>query len=233
VSNIELVVFDVAGTTIQDRGEVLQAFRAALQSQGVGVTDESLQSWRGASKRTVLRFFIQQQYGEQDPCNAARVEQSYQDFCQHLEGAYLTNGVTLIDGVERTFAWLRERDVKIVLTTGFYRRVTDIILEAAGWGPNVVDGSVSSDEVSQGRPAPYMIFSAMVKTGVMDVRRVIKVGDTMRDLQAGMNAGVRGVVGVLSGSQDVDRLGTVAHTHLIASVAKLPDLMAREFLSDG
>lgn len=232
MSNIELVIFDVAGTTIQDRGEVVQAFRAALQSQGVGVTDGVLQSWRGASKRTVLRFCIQQQYGEQDPGNDERVEQAYQDFCQRLETAYLEAGVKPIDGVERTFAWLRERDVKIILTTGFYRRVTDIILEAAGWGPGVIDGSVCSDEVSQGRPAPYMIFAALAKTGVTDVRRVIKVGDTARDLQAGTNAGVRGVIGVLSGSQGVDRLGTVAHTHLIASVARLPDLMAGEFLSD-
>jgi phosphoglycolate phosphatase-like HAD superfamily hydrolase len=78
-----------------------------------------------------------------------------------------------------------------------------------------------------------MIFAAMVNTGVTDVCRVIKVGDTVRDLQAGTNAGVRGIVGVLSGSQDVDRLGSAAHTHLIASVAALPALLESEFFIDG
>jgi phosphoglycolate phosphatase-like HAD superfamily hydrolase len=54
---------------------------------------------------------------------------------------------------------------------------------------------------------------------------VIKVGDTALDLQAGTNAGLRGVVGVLSGSQGVEKLGSVTHTHIIPSVSELPRLL--------
>ena len=55
---IELVVFDMAGTTIEDGGQVLNAFTAALHNAGIVVSDIELQAWRGAAKREVLRFFL-------------------------------------------------------------------------------------------------------------------------------------------------------------------------------
>ena len=142
-----------------------------------------------------------------------------------MESRYANDGVRAIPGVEHTFGWLRERDIKIALTTGFYRKVTDIILCATGWRDDLIDASICSDDVPQGRPAPFMIFRAMEMTGVTDVRRVIKVGDAALDLLAGVNAGVRGVVGVLSGQQGIEQLGRVEHTHIMRSVVALPDLI--------
>jgi phosphonatase-like hydrolase len=228
---IDLVVFDMAGTTVEDGGQVGEAFRKALAEQGIGFDEEALRAWRGASKREVLRHFVEGQFGRDDADNARRVDLAYVAFRQHLERSYAEGGVRAVVGAEMAFAWLRERDVQVALTTGFYRQVTDTLLRALGWELGVtLDASVCSDEVARGRPAPYMIFQAMEATGVVDVRRVIKVGDTALDLQAGANAGVRGVVGVLSGSQTVKQLGRVAHTHLISSVADLPALVEGEFL---
>jgi len=227
LNTLALVVFDMAGTTIEDSGQVVAAFTTALRVNQVPVTEDEIQSWRGASKREVLRHFVERQFGRDDPDNATRIERAYAEFRRCLERAYRTEGARAIDGADRTFAWLHEQGIKIALTTGFYRQVTDIILEAAGWGPDAVDATVCSDEVSQGRPAPYMIFRAMELTGVIDVRRVVKVGDTALDLLAGTNAGARGVVGVLSGSQTIEQLGSVEHTHIIPSVADLPTLLRR------
>jgi phosphoglycolate phosphatase-like HAD superfamily hydrolase len=50
------------------------------------------------------------------------------------------------------------------------------------------------------------------------------VGDTVLDLQAGFNAGVRYVVGVLSGAHKKAQLEQERHTHLIESVASLPSM---------
>jgi len=88
-----------------------------------------------------------------------------------------------------------------------------------------VDAVVCSDEVARGRPAPYMIFRAMEATGIVDVDRVLVAGDTVRDLEAGVGAGARAVVGVLTGSTDATTLGRVRHTHILASVAELPALV--------
>lgn len=227
---IELVVFDMAGTTVEDGGQVGDAFRGALAEHGIAVDDGALLAWRGASKRDVLRHFVEGQFGHGNADNARRIELAYAAFRERLERSYAEGGVRVVAGAEETFTWLRERGIQVALTTGFYRQVTDIILRALGWQPGgIIDASVCSDEVARGRPAPYMIFRTMEATGVVDVGGVIKVGDTALDLQAGTNAGVRGVVGVLSGSQTVDQLGRVAHTHLISSVADLPALAESTF----
>ena len=83
------------------------------------------------------------------------------------------------------------------------------------------------DEVAQGRPAPFMIFRVMEKTGVVDVRRVAVVGDTTLDLEAGWNAGVGQIIGVLSGAHGIDRLNKAPHTNIVGSVADLPGLWGR------
>ena len=91
---------------------------------------------------------------------------------------------------------------------------------------DTVDAIVCTDDVAAGRPAPYMIFRAMELAGVTDVRRVLVAGDTPRDLLAGMNAGAAMVVGVATGDLTLEQLGTERHTHLLASLATLPDLIA-------
>jgi phosphonatase-like hydrolase len=228
----QLVAFDIVGTILEDGDQVPDAFLGALRAQHVAVTATELQPWRGASKRQVLRAFLERYYEPGDPGNAGRLESAYADFRQRLEASYRDGGVTPIPGVEATFAWLREQGIQIALTTGLYRRVTDLVLQAAGWQQGVVDATICSDEVAQGRPAPYLIFRAMEATGVTDVRRVAAVGDTALDLLAGTHAGVRWVIGVLPGSgrsgggarQAIETLGMAPHTHILSSVAVLPRL---------
>jgi phosphoglycolate phosphatase-like HAD superfamily hydrolase len=70
-----------------------------------------------------------------------------------------------------------------------------------------------------------MIYRAMEHLGVQDISHVLVAGDTPRDLQAGTNAGAGFVVGVLSGASDEAELSAYPHTHLLSSVADLPELL--------
>jgi phosphonatase-like hydrolase len=226
---IDLVVFDIAGTIIRDTGQVINAFAAAFRKHAVQVTEAEVRTLHGASKREVFKRYIERQFGPEDPENTGRIDRAYGSFRDILEATYATEGVHAIAGAESTFRWLRGHGIKIALNSGFYRKVTEIILRAVGWHEGVVDVIVCGDEVPRGRPAPFMIFSAMEATGVIDVRRVMVVGDTPLDLLAGANAGVRGVVGVLSGSHGIEGLGRVEHTHIVSSVAELPGLLESAF----
>jgi phosphoglycolate phosphatase-like HAD superfamily hydrolase len=85
----------------------------------------------------------------------------------------------------------------------------------------MVDAVVCGDDVTLGRPAPYLIFRAMEATSTSSVHRVATVGDTTLDLQAGYNAGVRWNIGVLSGAHDRQSLEGAPHTHILPSVAEL------------
>jgi len=225
MSQISLVVFDIAGTIIEDHGEVVSAFSGALKKNDIPFTEDEIRRWMGASKREVIRHFLEQ--GGPKPAPAEAVETVYGCFHAELQRLYART-LTPIKGAAATFAWCKHHGIQMATTTGFYRDISDLILEKTGWR-DVFAANISSSDVRQGRPAPFMIFRAMETTGVQDVRQVINVGDTPLDLQSGSNAGVRGVVGVLTGEHDRESLQRAPHTHIIGSIAELPALIEREF----
>jgi phosphonatase-like hydrolase len=224
VNGIELVVFDMVGTTIEDQNSVVEVFQRVLQENHIATTPEQIRGWRGASKRDAIRFFVEQQFGPQSAKNGERIEKVYHDFQVLLEQRYIDEGVRPIPGSEGTFTWLKEKGIKIATTTGLYHKVAKMIIHSLGWNDSIIDASICSDGVPQGRPAPYMIFRAMEAVSVTDVRAVMKVGDTPLDIRAGRNAGVQSVVGVLSGSHDEESLCRANPSHIIPSVAELPEL---------
>jgi phosphonatase-like hydrolase len=225
MSGIKLVVFDIAGTIIEDHGEVLRAFRTALMENGIPFVEGELKNWKGASKREVIRHFVKQTNpsGDIEP----GVETCYRRFRLELESCYAEKIVPIAGALE-TFRWLRNHEIRLATTTGFYRETSDLVLNQTGWR-EFFGANISSSDVHQGRPAPFMIFRAMEAAGVQNVKAVINVGDTPLDLKSGSNAGVVGVVGVLTGAHGRESLEQAPHTHIIYSIAELPDLITRTF----
>ena len=223
MNDIALVVFDMAGTTIEDSGQVPEAFTTVLRRHGIELSEAAVRAVRGASKRDAIRHFVSQHH-------TARVEaltdEIFSDFRDYLSGLFKAGGVKPVAGAAQTFTWLRERGIKIALNTGFDRLTTDLIIDAVGWKSGVADVIVCGDDVALGRPAPYLIFHSMEATGVTSVHQVMCVGDTVLDLQAGRNAGARQVIGVLSGAHKKEQLEKEPHTRLLASVAALPSIFA-------
>lgn len=227
---IDLVVFDLAGTTIRDDdATVLECFLAASREAEIRADRAEMNAWMGAAKKQVFQHFSRRMGGDEATVET-RAERGYQAFQRNLEERYRTGPVEALPGIERCFERLKACGVRVAASTGFYRRVVDILFARLGWDRGVIDACVASDEVPRGRPAPFMIFSAMTKLGVESVARVAKVGDTPFDLHEGRNAGVGLNVGVLSGSHDALSLGREAHAFLLASAAELPDLLNREHL---
>ena len=219
MNSVELVIFDLAGTTVEDRGEVPRAFTDAMASHGITVSQSQLSSVRGASKRQAILHFI-----PAGPQQMARAESVYASFREHLTQLYQSDGVRPVAGADATFMSLRERGVRIALNTGFDRETTATLLDGLGWRCGFFDAVVCGDDVTQGRPAPYLIFRAMESAGACNVHRVANVGDTALDLLAAHNAGVRWNVGVLSGAHKRSQLQDAPHTHLLTSVAELPSI---------
>jgi phosphonatase-like hydrolase len=102
------------------------------------------------------------------------------------------------------------------------------LLARLGWraGGDLVDALVCVDDVPAGRPAPYLVFRAMERTGVQAMARVLVAGDTLADLRSGTNAGAGAVVGVATGALSLADLGAERHAHLLPSAAYLPALVA-------
>lgn len=220
LSAIQLVVSDMAGTTVQDSGEVARAFSAALADHSVEASAEQINAVRGASKREAIATLVMPKYG----ADAERVEAVYVSFKNHLQRVF-TREAEPVAGAVECFAWLRERGIKLALNTGFDRDITRMLIDALHWR-DVANAVICGDDVPLGRPAPYMIFRAMEATATVDVHHVLNVGDTVSDLQAARNAGVAVSVGVLSGAHRREQLEREPHTCLIDSIADLPGLWA-------
>ncbi len=225
---IKLVIFDIGGTIIEDKGEVITSFAAALAANGLAASEAELKEVKGSSKRDVIKKFVERQWGKDAAGNEDRICKAYGDFKSELESKFSNGGVNPIAGAGATFAWLKAQGIGCATTTGFYRSITDRILSSTGWGDKFV-ANICSDDVKDGRPAPYMIFRAMEAARVDDVRQVLNVGDTPLDLQAGKRAGVLGVIGVMSGIHKQDRLLKESPSHLIVSVAELPALIETHY----
>ena len=72
-----------------------------------------------------------------------------------------------IDGASDVFKALKAAGVRVALDTGFDRRIANAVLRRMRWiALGLVDVTVTSDEVIDGRPAPDMIFRAMTLAGV-------------------------------------------------------------------
>ncbi len=223
MKNVELVCFDMAGTTVLDHGEVGDCFEAAAKETGLHVEREKIVQQMGRAKRLVFDILWTEKLGASHPDLHSRVETSYEAFRRILEHHYETADVQPTPGCLECFDWLRAHNVKICLNTGFYRRVTKIILRRMKWEEMPC---VTSDEVSKGRPAPYLIHHSMEMLGVDDVRRVAVVGDTPSDLQSGRNAGCGWTFGITSGSHAHQQLAAHPNDGLIHSLAELKDLLS-------
>jgi phosphonatase-like hydrolase len=221
-TGIQLVVLDVGGTIIEDRGDVVATMQSTMAERGIVVSAAEIGPWRGASKRSVIQHFVDLRSKKSDADRQMLANAIYQDFNAQLNEAY--RAVPPIAGAEEAIRKLRENGYLVAATTGFDREIVLPIFHRLGW-EKYFAAVVASNDVSRGRPSPYMLFHAMETAQMDSVGAVMAVGDTPLDLQAASNAGLHGIVGVLSGAGTEEQLRREPHTHLIPSVAGLPALL--------
>lgn len=218
---LDLIAFDMAGTTIDDHGLVYDALRDSVLETGATLSENDLQTWMGTDKLTALAALLALGGGEPSDAPTA-----FERFRVILAASYLANPPVALPGVAATLAELRGRGIRTSLTTGFSADVALPMLEHLGWaiGENeLLNAVITTSDVPAGRPAPYLIHAAMRATGAVDVRRVLAAGDTLVDLAAAKNAGVI-AVGVLTGALDQQQLEAHPHHYILSSVVDVLEL---------
>lgn len=218
---VELVVFDLAGTTVHDNNDVPRILQHSLRQFDVIISLKEAALVMGLPKPIAIRSLAIEK-GVIDP-NEKWVEEIHQVFISEMIHFYTTDAsVREKEGVSATFLKLKSRGIKIGVDTGFSREITIPLLKRMEWEKNdLLDFSVTSDEVPRGRPFPDMIFKTMALTGVREASHVAKVGDTASDMEEGTSAGCRWVIGVTSGAYTKEELTKEKHTHLINSIPEV------------
>ena len=203
----QLVIFDWAGTTV-DYGSFapVHAFALAFGKFGLTPTVEEIRAPMGMLKRDHIRTMLamprlHQQWEEKQgsALGDAAVEKIYGVFETSLLES-LSQYATPKPGVMETAANLKEMGLFIGSTTGYTDKMMSVVAPQAAAQGYAPDAWFSPDSVrGLGRPYPYMIFANMARFQVPSVECVVKVGDTVADIQEGKHAGVRSL-GVLEGS---------------------------------
>jgi phosphonatase-like hydrolase len=236
MSLIELVTFDMAGTTVQDRHEVELCFIEAATHTGLTVSAERVLALQGYSKKYVFELLWAEMIGDNHPDLREFVNVSYLTFCDILENHYHQHKVVPTEGCLETFAYLKQKKINIALTTGFYRKVTNIILQKLGWldglnaryvgnAESIIQVSIASDEVAKGRPEPLMIQQAMKLLRVENSQKVINIGDTPSDLKSGIRAGCRLSLGVTNGTHTRTQLSIHRNDGLLNKVSDIIEII--------
>ena len=177
-----MVVFDIAGTTVRDTGNVAKAFIDAFNKFNIDVPVSTVNQVMGFMKIDAIIMLLP---GE----NSLLAEQIHEAFTRNMISLYENDpDLTPLPQVEAIFQQLKRKGIKIALNTGFTRPVTNTILQRLQWNvPETIDMVICSDEVPEGRPQPFMIKTIMQQMEITDSKAVVKVGDTKVDVEEGRN----------------------------------------------
>lgn len=213
----QLAIFDMAGTTIDERDEVYRLLREAAEREGAQFSDETFQHFMGTEKHWAIGQLLSE--GGVEPTEEVH-ERAWQWFREELNRSYTAQPPRPLEGIEELFSQLHDRGIKVGLTTGFSREIVDLILVSMGWGPELIDATAAGDEVEAGRPEPYLIQEVMRKLAVTDTAAVISSGDTRADVVSAQRAGVTSV-GVLTGHLTCEDFNALGADHILNSAADL------------
>jgi len=238
MDKISMIMFDISGTTIEDDLSVRDCLYKAAKEFKLNTSKEEIHLYQGMNKIHLYQFLIARSRGrvidikdfekKKDPETSEEAKKIFNRYTELMIDHYKKNGVKEIPGTSDTFRWCKKNGIKVCTDTGFHHDVMSTILEEVGWlKDELIDLAVDVEDIpgNIGRPAPFMIYYAMNKLNVQNIHEVVKVGDTAADMLEGYNAGCGAIIAVLSGSRPLTSYAKYRHSHVIESVADIPELI--------
>jgi phosphonoacetaldehyde hydrolase len=239
MKQMEAVIFDWAGTTV-DYGCMapIYAMQKAFSEYQLLITLDEIRQPMGMLKKDHIKAVLEMsrvkkhfhdvyhKYPE-----TVDIEKLYADFEKNIF-LNLDQHTQLIDGILEVQTYLRKHHIKMGSTTGYTRAMIDIVAESAkkqGYQPDYI---ISSDQVKKGRPYPYMLHQNLMALDVRDLRQVVKVGDTIVDIQEGLYAGCWSV-GVVKGSSMLGLNASEAASMPDAELSERVQVVKYEMLAAG
>ena len=224
---IELVVFDMAGTTVDEDNVVYKTVRAAINSAGYDFSQDQVQaSGAGKEKSQAIRDVLAL---DGQPHPESEISEIFSDFKVRLKQAYEDLQVKEQPGATQVFDSLHKAGIRVVLNTGYDRKTAEGLVAKIGWNiGKEIDALVTASDVENGRPGPDMIHLAMQQTGVQSAEKVAKVGDSEIDIEEGKNADCGMTFGITTGAQSKSQLESANPTHVVDSLQEMLQLICTE-----
>lgn len=219
INEIEMVVFDMAGTTINENNIVYKSLHKSINKFGINVSlEQVLAIGAGKEKHQAIKDIL----AHINYWDMGKSEIIFRDFKELLDQEYLVSNVLPIEGIENTLSNLKKDGIKVVLNTGYNSKVANVLLDKLNWIKGLqYDALITADDVERGRPFPDMIIKAMQMFEITDASKVLKAGDSAIDIIEGKNAQCGITIGVLSGAQTQKQLQNANPDYILNSLASL------------
>ncbi len=194
---LKALILDWAGTTV-DYGSFAPTavFLRLFASQNVTITAEDARSGMGLMKKDHLRTILARpsvaeawQAAHGAPANETDIDNLFNNFVP-LQISVLKDFAQPIPGVLEALNAVRQQGIKIGSTTGYLRSMMDILAPEAERRGYVPDAIVCPDEVTGGRPAPWMCYENAMRLNVYPMQAMLKIGDSIAHIEEGLNAGM-------------------------------------------
>jgi phosphonoacetaldehyde hydrolase len=194
---VQGVILDWAGTTV-DYGcfAPVAVFVEVFEERGVPITMAEARGPMGMYKRDHIQAILRM----------PSVSQRWQEKHGHLpdnndvdalfeaskarQVDSILRYTDLIPGAKTAIDEFRSRGLKIGSCTGYTRAMMEPLLAAAAEQGYQPDALVCPDDVAAGRPAPWMCFQNAMRLNVYPMASLVKIGDTVPDIEEGLNAGM-------------------------------------------
>ena len=214
MSSIELVVFDIAGTTVRDNGSVADAFIAAFRDFGFEMPAAQVKKVMGFRKIDAITLLLEK-FAPTRKDDEVLIDRIHTRFIDKMIAFYMND--------EDLAPFPHAEQVFSALNTGFTRSITDTILHRLRWDDrsNLIDKVICSDEVPHGRPHSDMIETLIDELGITSSASVLKVGDTEVDVEEGRNAACGKVVSVTTGAYTREQLEPYHPDYIIDDLREL------------
>lgn len=215
---IKLIIFDMAGTAVNENNTVYKTIQATLMANGYEVTlDQVLIYAAGKEKLQAIKDVLK---SLGIVLKIEEVITLYSQFQSALQLAYEAAPISLFDSAKEIILHARAKGIKVAFNTGYKREMAEfLLLKTKTEVGKHIDLLVASDDVTLGRPHPDMILKVCEDLGILP-NETIKVGDSVIDIEEGINANVAMSIGVTTG----------AHTRLqlesAGAVTVIDDLIA-------
>jgi len=202
---IAMVVFDMAGTTVNENNLVYKILHQTLINDGYDCSlDLVLAVGAGKEKKAALTDILIE-LGVFTPEKIA--DQLHDSFKKNLQNAYATAPIVSMEGADDLFAQLKLKGIKVVLNTGYDSVTAHFLIQKLHWEiGNHIDALITASDVNNGRPSPDMIFLAMQQLHIQDASLVAKIGDSIIDIEEGKNANCGLIIGITTGAHTAEML---------------------------
>ncbi len=197
LSQTRMLVCDMAGTVIKEKGIVYDALFKTVRLINPNVLRSDINEFYGCKKSYVISYFVDRQKMNSPDTVKSNLNSEFNYF---LKKEYTNNkNVTLMDpNIPYLFNSLRYNGIKICLNTGYDKIIQQLLIDKFDL-TKCIDDYISSEEVTMGRPYPFMINELSNRHNITNMEEIIKIGDSVADIKEGKNAGCK-TVGVLSGA---------------------------------